>query len=295
MQLRSLLSDGEVRVKDLEHYTNGLEAKIQSITAAYEKANERALRAEKVAIEAEAAVLESRRLHDENHSLNQSVAKLNEDLQAVNNSLALGHNNNKQKIQYHLRLKQELEEMRTELAVLLRDKFILEQCVRYLSSKSGGRAAGVSASTSLAPSTLFTTPIAQKTMRLGARGKGCDQGTVYADSTKEDIERSIESAKKRTADEVAGFSSPNGEASPNNDTTAASIQARIVAKIAQVLAPPSTKSSSASLARSDLVSHVDQKDQGQAQKANQVKVGHSSVSSNVDSMASGRRGSIFRA
>lgn len=42
----------------------------------------------------------------------------------------LGHNNSKQKIQYHLRLKQELEEMRAECTVLLREKFALEQCIR---------------------------------------------------------------------------------------------------------------------------------------------------------------------
>lgn len=44
----------------------------------------------------------------------------------------LGHNNHKQKIQYHLRLKQELEEMRHECTVLLRDKFQLEQCIRWV-------------------------------------------------------------------------------------------------------------------------------------------------------------------
>jgi hypothetical protein len=42
----------------------------------------------------------------------------------------LGHNNPKQKIQYHLRLKQELEEMRRECTTLLRERFHLEQCIR---------------------------------------------------------------------------------------------------------------------------------------------------------------------
>ena len=41
-----------------------------------------------------------------------------------------GHANHRQKIQYHLRLKQELEELRHECMVLLRDKFHLEQCLR---------------------------------------------------------------------------------------------------------------------------------------------------------------------
>lgn len=42
----------------------------------------------------------------------------------------MGHNNPRQKIQYHLRLKQELEEMRHECMLLLRERFHLEQCVR---------------------------------------------------------------------------------------------------------------------------------------------------------------------
>ena len=47
------------------------------------------------------------------------------------NSTALGHHNPKQKIQYHLKLKQELEEMRREVVVQLREKFLLEQCIRW--------------------------------------------------------------------------------------------------------------------------------------------------------------------
>lgn len=46
------------------------------------------------------------------------------------NTQGLGHNNSKQRIQYHLRLKQELEEMRNECMQLLRERFHLEQCVR---------------------------------------------------------------------------------------------------------------------------------------------------------------------
>ena len=46
------------------------------------------------------------------------------------NSSGLGHNNPRQKIQYHLKLKQELEELRHECTLLLRERFSLEQCVR---------------------------------------------------------------------------------------------------------------------------------------------------------------------
>ena len=45
--------------------------------------------------------------------------------------MPVGHNNPKQGIQYHLRLKGELEELRRECTRLLRDKFHLEECVRY--------------------------------------------------------------------------------------------------------------------------------------------------------------------
>lgn len=43
---------------------------------------------------------------------------------------ALGHANQKQKIQYHLRLKLELEELRHECTLLLKERFQLEQCIR---------------------------------------------------------------------------------------------------------------------------------------------------------------------
>ena len=42
----------------------------------------------------------------------------------------LGHTNSKQPIQYHLRLKNELEEMRSECVGLLKERFHLEQCIR---------------------------------------------------------------------------------------------------------------------------------------------------------------------
>ena len=51
-------------------------------------------------------------------------------MQEVLGAAGMGHNNPRQKIQYHLRLKQELEEMRHECMLLLRERFHLEQCVR---------------------------------------------------------------------------------------------------------------------------------------------------------------------
>ena len=52
------------------------------------------------------------------------------DVQEVMGTAGMGHNNPRQKIQYHLKLKQELEEMRHECMLLLRERFHLEQCVR---------------------------------------------------------------------------------------------------------------------------------------------------------------------
>ena len=52
------------------------------------------------------------------------------DLQDLTDTAGLGHNNPAQKIQYHLRLKLQLEQMRHQCILLLKDRFRLEQCVR---------------------------------------------------------------------------------------------------------------------------------------------------------------------
>ena len=44
--------------------------------------------------------------------------------------MGLGHGNARQKIQYHLRLKEELEELRHQCLLALRERFQLEQCIR---------------------------------------------------------------------------------------------------------------------------------------------------------------------
>ncbi len=51
-------------------------------------------------------------------------------LQDLMDTQGLGHTNSKQPIQYHLRLKNELEEMRSECVGLLKERFHLEQCIR---------------------------------------------------------------------------------------------------------------------------------------------------------------------
>jgi hypothetical protein len=88
---------------------------------------------------------------------------------------------------------QELEELRHECTLLLREKFQLEQCVRYLAVRARvplameRNAAGTGERSplakvqpgSLAGSVLFSTPIGQRSMRLGGRGRCADEGTIY--------------------------------------------------------------------------------------------------------------------
>ena len=51
-------------------------------------------------------------------------------LQELTDTAGLGHSNEKQKLQYHLRLKLQLEQMRHQCLVILRERFQLEQCIR---------------------------------------------------------------------------------------------------------------------------------------------------------------------
>ncbi|GAX80456.1 hypothetical protein CEUSTIGMA_g7895.t1 [Chlamydomonas eustigma] len=166
---------------------------------------------------AETARLEMQRLSDENACVVACMKKMEININDLLGKSELGHSNQRQKIQYHLRLKQELEEMRHECTVLLREKFHLEQCIRYLSVKAkmpeappppptyngntDRTAAQAIMPSSLIQSVLFSTPIGQKSMRIGARAKGTEEGTVYS-TGKESIEAAIESARRRTLDEV---------------------------------------------------------------------------------------------
>jgi hypothetical protein len=83
-----------------------------------------------IAENADTLCLEKDRLAADNEVLSLRLGQLEAALSAE--KAALGHGNQRQKIQYHLRLKQELEEMRHECTVLLRERFHLEQCIRYV-------------------------------------------------------------------------------------------------------------------------------------------------------------------
>ncbi|CAD7702724.1 unnamed protein product [Ostreobium quekettii] len=49
--------------------------------------------------------------------------------------LCVGHDNHSECRQFHARQKQELEELHKDVSVLLREKFKLEQCIRYLAAR----------------------------------------------------------------------------------------------------------------------------------------------------------------
>eukprot|EP00951_Prasinocladus_malaysianus_P008406 scaffold60891_cov44-Prasinocladus_malaysianus.AAC.2 len=103
-----------------------------------------------LAEETDTLQLEKERLSEENSLLEKRLVELEAAL-AMEKQL-LGHGNQRQKIQYHLRLKQELEEMRHECTALLRERFHLEQCVRLLmvnGTVSGGEEWGETPGTHL--------------------------------------------------------------------------------------------------------------------------------------------------
>eukprot|EP00798_Chlamydomonas_sp_ICE-L_P022941 gene22941-30121_t len=199
----------------------------------YQAAEREAARQKRAAQQAGAVAFEVERLTAENCLLSNQLQTMQTDLRDYmdTNSAALGHNNPRQKIQYHLRLKQELEEMRHECTVLLREQFLLEQCVRYLATRAhlaplpdrtlscmgtGEQRQCVELvvpPSSLVKSPMFSTPIGQKTMKLGARARGSEVGTVY--NGRENFVNAIEEACRKTLDELSPLRDP---ASSNSST-----------------------------------------------------------------------------
>lgn len=74
-------------------------------------------------------------LEDQNRALNERIAHFEEEL--LQTQEMLGHKNSQQRIQYHKKLKQNLETIRKEATNALREKFQLENAVRYLAAMSG--------------------------------------------------------------------------------------------------------------------------------------------------------------
>ena len=76
-----------------------------------------------------------RALEEENSALVARNSQFEKEL--LDTREMLGHKNAQQRIQYHKKLKTKLEEMRREATSALRDRFQLENAVRYLSAVSG--------------------------------------------------------------------------------------------------------------------------------------------------------------
>ncbi|KAK9830175.1 hypothetical protein WJX72_010143 [[Myrmecia] bisecta] len=168
----------------------------------------------------ENVMLEMQRLADDNKLLTVRMKQMEIDIKELTNTSGLGHNNSKQKIQYHLRLKQELEEMRHECMLLLRERFNLEQCVRYLAVRASlpfqqeaqAEFAALGRSpleknplqpSSLMKHHLFATPISRRSMMLAGRGRrAAEEGSGTTWQSKADIQAAIESAVTHTAESL---------------------------------------------------------------------------------------------
>lgn len=90
-------------------------------------------RAAMTSCDALALALEAQRLQDENAALEMRVSELQERL--AQEGAATLHNNPKQKIQYHQRVKRERDELRQQCDSQLKEVFLLEQCIRYLAAQ----------------------------------------------------------------------------------------------------------------------------------------------------------------
>ncbi|MEW5308499.1 MAG: hypothetical protein WDW38_000454 [Sanguina aurantia] len=157
------------------------------------------------------------------------------DAMVVLSKRSSGHANARQKIQYHLRLKLELEELRHECTLPLKERFRAERVHRavvegvvptwptknapasdLLHPVVGGTFSGLAEAASvrsamdavlpdsLAQSSMFATPIGQRTMRLSGRGRSSETGTVYS-GTKETLFGGIESARRKTVAALDGW------------------------------------------------------------------------------------------
>ncbi|WIA20953.1 hypothetical protein OEZ85_005292 [Tetradesmus obliquus] len=205
-----------------------VEQAVSSLRRELEAAYSRLSTAEAEAGEARASAgrsatlaLEMGRLQEDNAVLAERLEQMADDLKEMlgTGTNGLGHSNPRQKIQYHLKLKQELEELRHEATVLLRERFHLQQCIRYLAARSNDPLAADKGSmggskalaaklqpASLAGNVLYTSPLSARSMSLSGRGKLADKGTVY--TTREGFEEAISSVQRSTVDEMASWREP---------------------------------------------------------------------------------------
>lgn len=198
---------------------------VERLQAALEQAQKRVSRAEAAAQKykaelkrGEAVKAEMARLMEENEVLVRRTQELDADVRGLltSNSSVLGHHNPKQKIQYHLKLKQDFEELKKECTNLLREKFHLEQCIRYLSSVGGlevlpasagdpSRMSQVMVPKSLAGNVVTLTPTSRNQLKWASRGKAARAADLSPYQPREDMEQAIEQVRRETAEEVEDF------------------------------------------------------------------------------------------
>ena len=184
--------------------------------------------------------LEMERLECENSHLHRRSEQLSADVSGLmmSSGTHLGHHNNKQKIQYHLKLKTELEELRKEYTVLSREKFKLEQAIRYMAARSdlmsGNPVSDVTGtgvrhpSAALAPastkdSVMLSTPTAKNHMKWTSRGRGTTK-TMSAYKPRESMERGIEETQIATVVETEAFKQDVTEQSASGPSDSMNIQ-----------------------------------------------------------------------
>lgn len=133
----------------------------------------------------------------------------------------MGHHNPKQRIQYHLRLKWELEELRRECVRLLREKFQLEQCIRYLAARchlfqaySLGRdvsgqfdrsAADQVLPESLQSTVRYQTPLGRRMHKWAGRGMTTGKEQAPYGLSRDAMESAISEVQQDTTDEANGL------------------------------------------------------------------------------------------
>jgi hypothetical protein len=133
----------------------------------------------------------------------------------------IGHHNPKQTIQYHIRLKQELEELRRECTRLLRDKFQLENCIRYLASRCQlyegycvgrditGRydrqATDEVRPSSLASNVLYSTPLGKNAHKKAGRGVSAGKASAGQKKTRMTSECEIRDVQMSTLEEATAL------------------------------------------------------------------------------------------
>ncbi|KAK9786894.1 hypothetical protein WJX73_007699 [Symbiochloris irregularis] len=223
MQGQQALSDASLAGQKADRSSEVLRLEVQTLQAQLQQERAEAQAREQQKMGHRATALEMQRLTQENVALAERLHQMEVDVQDLVSTTDLGHGNAKQKIQYHLRLKQELEELRHQCLLALREKFQLEQCIRYLAVRLGVMSSqaeepdygGSTRSpleknpvqpASLARHPSLSTPLGRSSaMRAGRSVMAAQLGT--SGQSKDEIVAAINSAVCQSADAIRTFSS----------------------------------------------------------------------------------------